>query len=197
MAHVPVHWSLLKEIRLNSPDEEEWFNFRGPSKSSRKRESTGLQDLGEELMSLSPQQLERLDLPEGLKEAVLIGQGIKAHGGLARQRKYIGKLLRAMDASSIRDGLMTLRGESAAEVRLQHQAEMWRERMIEEGDGAVNDFVGRYPDADRQRLRQWVKDARMESTRSMPPKSSRLLFKAVRDHLVAEVGLNEGEHPDE
>ena len=45
-------------------DDDEWFNVRGPSKSSRKRESSQLQDLGELLMALSKEQLERLDLPE-------------------------------------------------------------------------------------------------------------------------------------
>ena len=71
-------------------EDEEWFNVRGPSKTSRKRESFKLQDLGELLMALSKEQLERLELPEALFDAVRVGQGITANGGLQRQRKYIG-----------------------------------------------------------------------------------------------------------
>ena len=170
---------------LNRFDGEggEEFNLRGPSKSSRKRESNALQDLGEELMTLSQQQLEQLNLPEVLKEAVIIGQGIKAHGGLARQRKYIGKILRGLDSAPILAGLMSLRGESVAKVRLQHQSEFWRDRMIAEGDGAVNDFVSLFPQSDRQRLRHLVKDSLAERARDLPPKSARLLFKMIRESL--------------
>lgn len=179
------------------PEPYEEFNLRGPSKSSRKRESNALQDLGEELMALSPQQLEQLDLPELLKEAVKVGQGIKAHGGLARQRKYIGKILRGLDSSPIRIGLTALKGESAAQVRLQHQSESWRDRMIAEGDDAVNEFVGLFPEVDRQRLRQLVKDSRTDRARDLPPKSARLLYKSVRECLESDAQLGEKEHPDE
>ena len=185
---------------LSSINDEfiEEFNLRGPSKSSRKRESTALQDLGEELMALSPQQLEQLDLPDALKEAVLIGQGIRAHGGLARQRKYIGKILRGLDASPIRAGLMALRGESAAKIRQQHQAESWRDRMLADGDPAVNDFVARFPTADRQRLRRLVKDSVIERERALAPKSARLLFRTIRECLEESVSVHEEEiHNDE
>ena len=37
-------------------EQEEYFNVRGPSKSSRKLENTALQDMGEDLMSLSRDQ---------------------------------------------------------------------------------------------------------------------------------------------
>ena len=111
-------------------EEEEYFNVRGPSKSSRKRESNALQDLGEDLMALSREQLTKLDLPEELFEAVRIGQSITAHGGLQRQRKFIGKLLRNLDVEPIRAGLVALKGESVELVRLQHQCERWRDRML-------------------------------------------------------------------
>lgn len=170
-------------------EEEELFNVRGPSKSSRKRESNALQDLGEELMGLSRQQLEDLDLPENLFEAVRVGQSITAHGGLLRQRKYIGKILRSLDSGPIREGLLALRGETAALVRVQHQSEMWRDRIIAEGDPAVNAFVGLYPEADRQKLRQLSRDIKKEREKSAPPRSARLLFKELRGILEAAVAL--------
>lgn len=166
--------------------EEERHNVRGPSKSSRKRESSALQDLGEALMALSAEQLARLELPEELMEAVRIGQGITAHGGLARQRKFIGKLLRGLDPEPIRAGLAALRGESAALVRVQHQCERWRDRMVAEGDAAVNDFVGEHPGAERQKLRQWVREARRERDAGLPPRAARLLFRYLREFLSAD-----------
>lgn len=167
-------------------EEEEYFNVRGPSKSSRKRESNALQDLGEELMALSREQLIKLELPEELFEAIRIGQSITAHGGLQRQRKFIGKLLRNLDAEPIRAGLVALKGESADLVRLQHQCERWRDRMLVEGDGVVNEFIGQHPQAERQKLRQWVRDAKAEHEAGRPPRAARLLFRYLRDLLLAE-----------
>jgi ribosome-associated protein len=170
-------------------EEEELFNVRGPSKSRRKRDSNALQDLGEELMRLSRPQLETLDLPENLMEAVLVGQTITAHGGLLRQKKYIGKVLRSMDSGPILEGLSALRGESVDLIRLQHQSEMWRDRILGDGDGAVNAFVGEFPQADRQKLRQLLRDARKERERAAPPKSARLLYKEIRSVLEAASDL--------
>ena len=172
-------------------DDEEWFNVRGPSKSSRKRESSQLQDLGELLMALSKEQLERLDLPEALFEAVRVGQGITAHGGLQRQRKYIGKLIRSLDPEPIREGLQALKGETSDLIRVQHQAERWRDRMIGEGDEAINAFVSAYGDTERQKLRQWVRDALRERDRMAPPRAARLLFKYLRDVLSNEEAIED------
>lgn len=165
--------------------EEDYFNFRGPSKSSRKRDSTAMQDLGAELLELPEDQLDRLELPEALLEAVRVGRSITAHGGLQRQRKYIGKLIRHLDAEPIKAGLIALKGESAERVRLQHQSERWRDRMLAEGDAVVNEFVGDYPQAERQKLRQWVRDARRERDAGRAPRSARLLFRYLREVLSA------------
>jgi ribosome-associated protein len=165
--------------------EEDYFNQRGPSKSSRKRESHDLQDLGEELMALSLEQLTRLDLPENLLEAVRLGQSITAHGGLQRQRKFIGKLLRQLDVEPVRAGLVALKGESADLVRLQHQCEHWRDRMLAEGDAVINQWVGAHPAAERQKLRQWVRDAQRERDAGRPPRSARLLYRYLKELLAA------------
>ncbi len=172
-------------------EDEEWFNVRGPSKTSRKRESFKLQDLGELLMALSKEQLERLELPEALFDAVRVGQGITANGGLQRQRKYIGKLIRSLDPEPIREGLQALKGETSDLIRVQHQAERWRDRMIGEGDEAINAFVSAYGDAERQKLRQWVRDALRERDRMAPPRAARLLFKYLRDALTHEAASKE------
>ena len=173
--------------------EEEEFNVRGPSKSRRKRESSALQDLGEELTALSAEQLSRMELPQDLFEAVRLGQTITAHGGLQRQRKFIGKLLRGLDPEPIRARLATLRGESAGQVRRLHQCEAWRDRMLAEGDAPINEFVGEHPEAERGKLRQLVRDAHREQAGEHPPRSARLLFRYLREILEA----GEASEPEE
>jgi ribosome-associated protein len=156
------------------------------SKSRLKRESAALQDLGEALIELPDEKLNRLDLPAELLEAVRLAKSITAHGGLRRQRKFIGKLLRNLDAEPIRTGLEALRNEGAVAAHRHHLVERWRDRMLAEGDGAVNLFVADHADADRQKLRQLVRDARREREQDAAPRSARLLFRYLRDFLTGD-----------
>jgi len=72
-----------------------------PSKSRRKRDATALQDLGEQLVKLTPAQLNRMPLPDELLAAVRLTQTITQRGGRKRQLQYIGKLMRQLDESAI------------------------------------------------------------------------------------------------
>jgi ribosome-associated protein len=163
-------------------DEEEIYEDDGRiSKSQLKRESAALQDLGDELLKLSAEQLGRLDLPPELSEAVRLGRTITAHGGLRRQRKFIGKLLRGLDAEPIRAGLARIRNEGAAAARRLHQIERWRDLMLAEGDAAVNAFIAEHPEADRQKLRQLARDAHRERDAGAPPRAARALFRYLRE----------------
>jgi ribosome-associated protein len=65
--------------------------------------------LGEQLISLKESDLSRLPLPETLLEAVRAARRIKARGGLARQKQYIGKLMRDLDTAQIEEALANLR----------------------------------------------------------------------------------------
>ena len=72
-----------------------------PSKSQRKREAAALQDLGEQLVKLTPAQLHRIPLPEELLATVRLTQTIAQRGGRKRQMQYIGKLMRRLDESEV------------------------------------------------------------------------------------------------
>ncbi len=80
-----------------------------PSKSAKKREYIALQKLGEELITLKQSQLHGLPLDEGLLEAILEAQQMKAHGALRRQKQYIGKLMRHIDPEPLRIEMAKLR----------------------------------------------------------------------------------------
>lgn len=80
-------------------------DFERPSKSQRKREATALQRLGEQLVSLKPAQLDRIPLPEELREAIRAAQGMNQRGARRRQLQYIGKLMRRTEVEPIREAL--------------------------------------------------------------------------------------------
>jgi 5-(carboxyamino)imidazole ribonucleotide mutase len=72
-----------------------------PSKSARKREALAAQKLGEELILLRDAELDALELPERLSEAIRQARRIRSRAAGARQRQYIGKLMREIDLEPI------------------------------------------------------------------------------------------------
>lgn len=161
------------------PDHDaEYDDFK--SKSQRKREVEALQDMGKALVELSKDTLMKMDLPEDLRGAVLEAKRITSHGAIRRQMQYIGKVMRGVDAEAIGAQLAAIRGESDAAKAEFHALERWRERLIAD-DNAVTEWLGRHPGADAQKLRQLVRNARKEAELGKPPKSSRELFRLLRE----------------
>lgn len=161
---------------IELPEEEDF----GPSRSQKKREVEALQELGEELMELSREQLRKMDLPERLLLELLEAQRITQRGAIRRQRQLIGKLMRDVDPEPIREYLAVIRGESNAAKAEFHALERWRERLLAE-DQALTLWLADHPEVDAQHLRQLIRNARKEAAEGKPPKSSRLIFKLLRD----------------
>ena len=155
-----------------------------PSKSERKRASAELQALGEALIDLPPNELEALPLPENLREAVLLARRITAHGGLYRQKQYIGKLMRKIDAEPIRAALAAKgERERIAALRLR-RLEQWRDRILREGRPAAAEFVAEFAgNLDVAELVKLAERANREQRDNQPPAASRELFRRLREAL--------------
>jgi ribosome-associated protein len=153
-----------------------------PSKSERKRQSTELQDLGEALIGLSQAELDALPLPEVLRDAVMLARRITAHGGLYRQKQYIGKLMRKIDAEPIRAALEAKRDrERVAAVRFR-RTEQWRDRLVREGAPALEQLQRELGDrADTRVLSSLVDRARAEQELKGPPHATRELFRTLKE----------------
>ncbi len=153
------------------------------SKSQLKRESHALTDLGKELVELPQNKLDKIPLEENLLDAINLARRIKERGGKKRQLQFIGKLLRKADATPIIAAMDQLKNEHLQENARLHKLEQWRDRLIEEGDSALGELLSEHPDADRQHLRQLLRNAQRERKQNKPPKSARELFKYLRDNL--------------
>jgi ribosome-associated protein len=150
------------------------------SKTKRKAEADALQDIGVELVGLPKEKLRQLNLPERLLDAVLEAKHITANGALRRQRQYIGSLMRDIDVAPIVDQLQRWEGKNVAENAHFHQLERWRNRLLVE-ENALSEFMQLHPAADSQQLRTLIRNAHREETANRPPKSSRDLFKLLRE----------------
>ena len=155
------------------------------SKSQRKREMTELQQLGERLVALSREQIDRMGLPPELREAVLFAGTLTRHGARRRQMQRIGALMRDVDPGIVRAGLDQLDQRRYDEIMRFKEAESWRERLLTGGDPVVEEMAAAFPSADRQRIRQLVRNAGKEEDASKKNRAARQLFRYVTA-LLAE-----------
>jgi ribosome-associated protein len=156
-----------------------------PSKSARKRHSDDLQALGEALIELPVAELEALSLPERLLDAVLLAQKITAHGGLYRQKQYIGKLMRKLDAEPIREAIQARRDRERVEAMRFHRLEQWREKLLREGTEAIEKLKADFPTIDVAAITALTERARKEqqnSAEKITP-AARELFRLLRESL--------------
>jgi ribosome-associated protein len=153
----------------------------GPSKSARKRAAHAAQDLGEELIRMRDSDLETLDLPETLVDAIREARRITSRGGGARQRQYIGKLMRDIDLEPIRAFIDSRSKIDARETEKFKRVETWRERLITEGASALEDLERWRPGLDRDEWSRRLNAAREERARTgASGAASRELFRALR-----------------
>jgi len=169
----------------NRDDDSERDQIEPPSKSSKKRDMTALQELGAQLVELNEQQIASMQLPEALLDAVLEAKRLNRREARRRQMQYIGRLMRNIDAAPIRERLEEWLGQGREHTAELHALERWRDELLA-GDPALARFLQEYPGADSQKLRTLIRNARREQSASLPPKSYRELFRVLREITAKE-----------
>ena len=152
-----------------------------PSKSQLKRDAHALQKLGVDLLEVPESEWTSLGLDEGLVSALREAKRLHSHGARKRQLQYIGRLMRDVDPEPIQRYFQQLHLKARQQVLAQHQWETWRDRLIAEGDRAVDAFLDQHGQADRRHLRQLIRQAQKERADNKPPRASRALFRYIRD----------------
>jgi len=150
------------------------------SKSQKKREADTLQKLGVDFVALNLEQLDRLSLPPVLKQAILDAKQMKSHGAVRRQAQLIGKLMRLADSEAIIESYGQLMAEASATNAEFHTIEVWRTRLINEGNEALTEFVEAHPLVDIQQLRQLIKKAVDEQKKEQHTGAAKALFRFLR-----------------
>lgn len=155
------------------------------SKTKLKAEADALQVLGVKLVALPKDKLAKLDLPESLSDAIHEAKRLTANGAIRRQKQYIGSLMRDIDTTQIVDQLHRWEGKHTAENAHFHMLERWRDRMIESPE-VVAEWMKLHPHTDSQQLRTLIRNVQRELLANKPPKSSRELFKLIREITEAD-----------
>jgi len=174
---------------MQDHDDSQEFDERPPSKSARKREATAAQKLGQRLIALKDSELEALNLPDRLLEAIQLAKRITSRGGLARQHQFIGKLMRDVDPAPLEAALDASSRGGKIDANKHKRVEAWRARLLTEGPPALDEFVKLYPGADRKSLQAFITKATSERVDSGSREgASRQLFRAVRE--LFDAGLD-------
>ena len=126
----------------------------GPSKSQVKRELLELQKLGERLLGMTRAQRAPFPISPEMQAALEEGDRIKSQNARRRHVRRLGKLLRDEDLDTIQQQLDQIDQRHLNEQRRFHTLERWRDRLIEEGDSALEELLLHAPELDRQVIRQ-------------------------------------------
>ena len=194
-----------KQYQWKNSDEAEGFDSLPPSRSEKKRQSIALQNMGEELTRLGPQEVKNLDLPADLREALQLYARIGDHEGRRRQMQFIGRVMREIDPAPIRAMLDARREVSAAATAALHKAEQWRDRLLSADEAELGELIETLlaarpaqPEADSTEeadakpgkkaisageLRTVAVAARKEAVENNTPQARRALFRAIHGML--------------
>ena len=167
-------------------DDINWDEYYGgPSRSTQRREALDILLLAKELAALSERELEPIPLNDSLRHQVNEARRITQPIAHKRQVQYLAKQLRKHEDElpAIRLAVDAPKQEKRRATAQLHHAETWRDRLIAEGDAGVNALISEHPAADRQQLRQVVRQANIELKAEKPPAASRQILRIVRELL--------------
>lgn len=156
---------------------------QAPDPSSRtqiKREMDELQKLGKDLIALPANEFSSIELPEELRKAILLAHTLKSNEAKRRHLQYIGKLMRSVEVEPIKTAIVKIKYRHSEFSTQFHKVEKWRDRLIAEGDDALQEFIHAYPKADRQQLRQLIRNAQKDKNNEKNTGGAKELFRAIQ-----------------
>lgn len=169
------------------------------SRSQKKRESTALQKIGEELILLPASVLEELSLPPVLLEAIVTCQSLPPNEARRRQTQYVGKLMRQIeDPQSLAEAIAEAKVGLQAENIYFQDIEKIRDRLTHEDKDirakALQAFLHDYPLCETNQLRSLIRAAVGEAEKAKQSDKTgqtsgkvkgRALFRWLREVMAA------------
>jgi len=173
-------------VKLNQMEDEEFQYAERKNKKAEKRELFALRHMAKTMMGFSDSIIETLPIEERFKIELIAAKKMKK-GALRRQMLLLERLMRKEDKAIAQEALDKHLNPHRESVQMFHQLEEWRDALIAGNNDVLDSLVTRYELFDRQHVRQLVRNAAKEATLSKPPKSSRALFKYLKEVCVDNV----------
>ncbi len=167
----------------NNEETDDWV-----SRSSKKRHSHYLREIGKKIVALSDTEFSRINFGsyDSLKDACIVAKGLKPRSEeLRRHLLHVESLMRSVDEETIKsfeETLEAIQSKLVAGNAELHRIEMMRDAIISEGMPAINKIMADHQEYDRQKLRSLMTKAQKELASDNPEKRYyRKLFKYLRD----------------
>ncbi|WP_340679697.1 ribosome biogenesis factor YjgA [Paraglaciecola sp.] len=154
------------------------------SKTQLKNQMLDLQKLGESLIALSPTELAKIPMDEILLDAVMLARRITGKKeGFRRQLQLIGKIMRHRDTVAIEQAIGVIKSAHQTSSAAFHKIEVLRDNVINGNDEKVEKAIVQHPLLDRQKLRQFARQAQKQQAENKPPKAARELFRYLQQTI--------------
>jgi ribosome-associated protein len=165
------------------PDQEtdEDLTSRTDARGARKRSEAAWAEFAKTLITISERQLLRLELPEEVLRVVQDARRVQSPGAKNRALRLVRKEMRDLDLLELRQRLEDLSHPSAP--RAPNALEAWRTRLLAGGATELAAFVDEHAQADRQRLRSLLRNAKKAEAAPAHKKALALLDQALREAL--------------
>jgi len=147
------------------------------SKTQLKKEADDIQQFGIEISNLPNHKIKELSLSDEIIEAIIFYKEIKKNSAKRRQAQFLGKLLRDFDLSNVTQEIDTLKAFSRLQVKFEHEAELWRDKLIND-QTALNEYINEFQ-PDLTNLNQTINAARKEFQSDKKSKNYRTLYRII------------------
>ena len=147
------------------------------SKTQLKKEADDKQQFGIEISNLPNERIKELSLSDEIIEAIIFYKEIKKNSAKRRQAQFLGKLLRDFDLSNVTQEINTLKAFSRLQVKFEHEAKMWRDKLID-NQAELNEYINEFQ-PDLNNLNQTINAARRECQSNKRSKNYRNLYRII------------------
>ena len=147
------------------------------SKTQLKKEADDIQQFGIEISNLPNHKIKELSLSDEIIEAIIFYKEIKKNSAKRRQAQFLGKLLRDFDLSNVTQEMDTLKAFSRLQVKFEYEAELWRDKLIND-QSALNEYINEFQ-PDLTNLNQTINAARKEFQSDKKSKNYRNLYRII------------------
>jgi ribosome-associated protein len=147
------------------------------SKTQLKKEADDIQQFGIEISNLPNHKIKELSLSDEIIEAIIFYKEIKKNSAKRRQAQFLGKLLRDFDLANVTQEMDTLKSFSKLQVKFEHEAELWRDKLIND-QSALNEYINEFQ-PDLTNLNQTINAARKEFQSDKKSKNYRNLYRII------------------
>jgi ribosome-associated protein len=150
------------------------------SKSEKKRQMQAIAELALKIVGLSPSEFNTIGMDLELRAEFDAVRRISSHIARRRQLRHLVAVLSLVDHVKLRSALSVVTGGSLASERKHHSIERLRDKMLTGGNDIIDEVLSKFPNADRQHLRNLQRNIIKEKTDAGVARQKKNLFVYLR-----------------